>query len=62
VADDLGREAIAGVAGANGRRHPFRLPAMLPIRKPDSSQIDGAFNHNGARPAQLGCLVCADRL
>src|SRR4051794_5847697 len=26
VADDLGREAVAGIAGANGRRHPLRLP------------------------------------
>src|SRR4051795_12023773 len=42
VADDLGREAIAGIAGANGCRHPLRLPALPPIRKPASSQVDGA--------------------
>src|SRR5690349_16917095 len=42
MADDLGARAIAGIAGANGRRHPVRLPALLPIRKPASSQVDGA--------------------
>ena len=39
VADDLGREAVAGIAGANGRRHPLRLPALLPIRKPASAKL-----------------------
>src|SRR4051794_35288390 len=34
VTNDLGREAIAGIAGANGRSHPLRLPALLPICKP----------------------------
>ena len=33
VADDLGRKAVAGVAGASRRRHPVRLPALPPIRK-----------------------------
>src|SRR5689334_24248101 len=43
VADDLGWETVASIAGANGRRHPVRLPALLPIRKPLSSQVDGAL-------------------
>ena len=43
VADDLGREAVAGIAGANGRRHPVWLPALFAIRKPASSQVDGAI-------------------
>src|SRR3954453_14938943 len=37
---------MAGIAGANGRRHPIWLPALLPIRKPASSHVDGA---HGAR-------------
>jgi hypothetical protein len=39
VADDLGRKAVAGIAGANGRRHPVRLPALLPIRKPARNKL-----------------------
>src|SRR4051795_12709254 len=39
VADDLGREAIAGIAGANGRRHPLRLPAPFPIRKRPTAKL-----------------------
>src|SRR4051812_10873952 len=42
MADDLGREAVAGITGANERRHPVRLPALLPIRKPANSQVDDA--------------------
>src|SRR3954452_9030110 len=42
VADDLGREAIAGIAGASWYRHLRQLPALPPIRKPASSQVDGA--------------------
>jgi hypothetical protein len=37
--DDLGWEAITGIAGANGRRYPVRLPALLPIRKPASAKL-----------------------
>src|SRR4051795_3992449 len=43
VADHLRRETVASIAGANGRRHPIWLPALLPIRKPASSQVDGAL-------------------
>src|SRR3954471_24122072 len=39
VADDLGREAIAGVARDGGRCHPVRLPGLVPHRKPPSSQV-----------------------
>src|SRR5919199_3008214 len=39
VADDLGREAVAGIAGANGRPHPVRLPAPLSIRKLLSAKL-----------------------
>src|SRR3954462_11807469 len=42
VADDLSGKAMPGIAGANGCRHPVRLPDLLPIRKPASSQVDGA--------------------
>src|SRR4051812_37404943 len=42
VADDLGRKSVVGIAGANGRRHPVRLSALRPIRKPASSRVDGA--------------------
>jgi hypothetical protein len=34
VADDLGREPVAGVAGAEGHRHPARLPVTACHRKP----------------------------
>jgi len=34
VADDLGREAMAGVAGSGGRCHPVRLPAPYRCCKP----------------------------
>jgi len=43
VADDLSREAVAGVAGSSGRCHPARLPASAASRKPTSSQVDGAL-------------------
>ena len=43
MADDLGREAVAGVAGAGGRRHPVRLLSSPPSHKPASSQVDGAL-------------------
>jgi len=42
VADDLSREAVAGVARAVGCRHPARLPISAASRKPVSSQVDGA--------------------
>src|ERR1700761_6026213 len=42
MADDLGRKPVAGVAGANTCRHRVRLLALLPIRKPVSSQVDDA--------------------
>jgi len=42
VADDLGREAVAGVARAGRCRHPARLPGSAASRKPASSQVDGA--------------------
>src|SRR3954469_1862229 len=34
VADDLGREAVAGIRGASGRCHPARLPGPLSHGKP----------------------------
>src|SRR4051812_12848993 len=45
VADDLGREAIAGVAGvvgAGGRRHLARLPDPIGPGKPVGHQLDDA--------------------
>src|SRR5215213_11766503 len=44
MADHLGWEAVAGIAGANGRLHRVRLSALLPIRKPASSQVDSAYH------------------
>ena len=41
MADDLGRKAVAGVAGAGVRRHAAWLPGPLSHRKPDSQQLDG---------------------
>jgi len=43
VADDLGREAIAGLARANWRCHPARLLASSGWRKPTSRQVDDAL-------------------
>src|SRR3954464_13537296 len=60
VANDLGREAVAGIAGANGRRHPVWLPALLPIRKPASSQVDGAMAETVT--SVFGGHILADRL
>src|SRR4051812_11859207 len=51
VADDVSWEAIAGVAGANGRRHPVPLPALPPIRKPAGSQVDMALLRGRCPPA-----------
>ena len=42
VADHLGWKAVAGVGGANGPRHPARLPGPPTHRKPDGQQLDGA--------------------
>jgi len=42
VADDLSREAVAGVAWAGRCRHPARLPGSAASRKPVSRQVDGA--------------------
>ena len=42
VADDLGQEAVAGVAGARGCRQRVRLLTSLLSRKSASSQVDGA--------------------
>src|SRR4051812_44741015 len=41
VADDLRREAMAGVAGAEGHGHPARLPVPVCHRNP-ARQLDGA--------------------
>src|SRR5215213_9327795 len=54
MADDLGRKAVASIAGANGCRHRVRLPALLPIRKPASSQVDMALLRSGALQLQPG--------
>ena len=43
MADDLSREAVAGVARASGCRHPARLPGSTTSRKPPGSQVDGAL-------------------
>ncbi len=43
VADDLSREAVAGVAGNSGRCHPARLPGSAASRKLAGSQVDGAL-------------------
>ena len=40
VADDLGREPIAGVAGAGGSRHPAELPASpRPGKEGDAGDV-----------------------
>ncbi len=41
MADDLGGEAIAGIAGKGRRRYRVRLPALPPIRKLASSRVNG---------------------
>jgi len=51
VADDLRREAVAGVAGNSGRCHLARLPGSTPAHKPASRQVDGAVAH-GVIPAR----------
>src|SRR3954465_2830239 len=43
LADHLSGKAMTGIAGANGWRHPVRLPDLLPIRKPASCQVDMAL-------------------
>ena len=42
MADDLSREAIAGVTGRGGRYHPVRLRDLAYLDKPDRTQVDGA--------------------
>jgi len=42
VADDLSREAVAGIARTGRCRHPARLPGSAASRKPAGSQVDGA--------------------
>src|ERR1700738_1512604 len=43
MADDLGREAVPGVAGASGCRHPTRLLTLACRRKRGKvHQVDGA--------------------
>ena len=44
MADDLGREPVAGVAGAGGCCHPSRLSVPVRPGKPVTRQVDGA-NH-----------------
>jgi hypothetical protein len=39
VADDLGREPMAGVAGAEGHGHPARLPVPVCHRKPAAGNL-----------------------
>jgi hypothetical protein len=41
-ADDLSREAIAGVAGRGRRCHPVRLRDPACVGKPRCTQVDGA--------------------
>jgi len=43
VTDDLGREAVAGVARRGGRRHSVRLREPVCPGKPDGGQVDGAM-------------------
>src|SRR5437763_8017130 len=43
MADDLGREAIPGVAGASRCPHPTRLLVPICRRKPRPRQVDGAL-------------------
>ena len=45
VADDLGRKAVASVAGEGRRRHPVRLPALLPIRKRPAAKLTVPFRY-----------------
>ena len=53
VADDLGRTAIAGVAGASRCRYPARLISFRSSREPASSQAGGAFNQP-SNPTETG--------
>jgi len=39
VADDLGREAVAGVTGNSGRCHPARLPGSAAPRKRPTAKL-----------------------
>jgi hypothetical protein len=39
VADDLGREPVTGVAGAEGHGHPARLPVPACHRKPAAGNL-----------------------
>src|SRR4051794_36275136 len=57
VADDLGRKAIAGVAGAGGRCHLVRLPSLVPHRKPASSQVDGAVSPVSKRSVKPSAVI-----
>jgi len=45
MADDLGREAIPGVAGASRCPHPTRLLVPICRRKRRPRQVDGAVRH-----------------
>ena len=58
VVTDLSWKAVAGIAGAHGRSHPVRLPALLPIRNSASSQIDGAGWTKGSADRAI-CVYCS---
>ncbi len=60
VADDLGRKPMAGVAGANWRRHPIRLPGPVCLDKPVRR---GTMYHpppRGRRVSPASAVKCGD--
>jgi hypothetical protein len=68
VADDLGREAMTGIAAAGGCRHPTCLSGPIRSHKPGSRQLDGAITQAErdwhlvvdatARLKQLAAIAC----
>src|SRR3954453_13545419 len=62
VADDLGRKAVASVAGEGRRRHPVRLPALLPIRKRPATKLTAPWPRKGFAFASASTVYERNRL
>jgi hypothetical protein len=56
MADDLGRETVAGVAGNGGRYHPARLPGSAPSHKPASPKLTVPLKRSMYGRAKLDLL------
>src|SRR3954453_15668636 len=59
VADDLGREAVAGVGRSGGWRHPGPMAGPPACAQPIARQLDGALLTYGESPKK-GWLAWAD--